>query len=691
MFSKILIANRGEIAVRIIRACKEMGVATVAVYSEADKNALHVALADQSYCIGSSEASESYLNENQIISTAILAGAQAIHPGYGFLSENAHFARLCRKNGLVFIGPDPESMKQLGDKAVLKELIRRTGLRVIPGTKALSSIEETRREAEIIGYPVMLKACAGGGGRGIRLIRTADDLEEAYLQATSEALSAFGDGSVYLEKYIFPARHVELQILADEHGNAVCLGDRDCSLQRRNQKLVEETPSPAVNNEQRNKIMELAVDEQGTEEFQSVCMDVTERHHEKILNEEKRYLKALNDIYDKIFKYDLSNNTVNCLDSYNSPMFKWLENIPMQMEDATEKWITGTVIEEDRERVREFFNAFRRKNLYKSGEAPPQICYKARSSSGKIKTYSGIFLKMNESISFYCCRCVPDSEETEALKSENISLKETVQELVSRFKEGIAAFEVRKDYVTPLYASDNVCEFFGFSKEEWLPLMQNSTLIKDFVSRSKVDYEDFAELLRTGEAEFTYYDLGIKDERRIKAICSPKSPEASPRYVMLYNIGGSTTLPDLETVGSPTVYIRTFGYFDVFVGEKPIPFRNKKSKELLALLVDRRGGYITSEEAIGFLWEDEPVSPVTLARYRKVALRLKNTLEEYGISDVVESVDGKRRIVMENVKCDLYDYLSGNEKDSQLFKGSYLTNYSWGETTLAELTRNMLY
>ena len=260
MFSKILVANRGEIAVRIIRACKEMGVATVAVYSEADKNALHVALADQSYCIGSSEASESYLNENQIISTAILAGAQAIHPGYGFLSENAHFARLCRKNGLVFIGPDPESMEQLGDKAVLKELIRKTGLTVIPGTKALSSVEETRREADIIGYPVMLKACAGGGGRGIRLIRTADDLEEAYLQATSEALSAFGDGSVYLEKYIFPARHVELQILADEHGNAVCLGDRDCSLQRRNQKLVEETPSPAVNNEQRNKIMELAVD-----------------------------------------------------------------------------------------------------------------------------------------------------------------------------------------------------------------------------------------------------------------------------------------------------------------------------------------------------------------------------------------------------------------------------------------------
>lgn len=260
MFSKILVANRGEIAVRIIRACKEMGVATVAVYSEADKNALHVALADQSYCIGGSEASSSYLNENQIISAAILAGAQAIHPGYGFLSENAHFARLCRKNGLVFIGPEPESMERLSDKAVLKELISNTGLTVIPGTKALSSVEEAKKAADEIGYPVMLKACAGGGGRGIRLIRTPDDLEDAYFQATSEAIAAFGDGSVYIEKYIFPARHVELQVLADEHGNAACLGDRDCSLQRRNQKLIEETPSPAVNSGQREKIMALAVD-----------------------------------------------------------------------------------------------------------------------------------------------------------------------------------------------------------------------------------------------------------------------------------------------------------------------------------------------------------------------------------------------------------------------------------------------
>ena len=259
MFSKILIANRGEIAVRIIRACREMGIATVAVYSEADRSALHVALADQSYCIGGAEASESYLNQSRIISAAVLAGAQAIHPGYGFLSENAGFARLCRKNGLVFIGPDPDTMEALSDKAVLKDRIREAGVAVIPGSRGVTGLEEARAAAEKIGYPVMLKACAGGGGRGIRLVREEAELEEAYLTAAGEAALAFGDRSIYLEKYIFPARHVELQILADERGNAVCLGDRDCSLQRRHQKLVEETPSPAVDDRQRAKMIRLAV------------------------------------------------------------------------------------------------------------------------------------------------------------------------------------------------------------------------------------------------------------------------------------------------------------------------------------------------------------------------------------------------------------------------------------------------
>ena len=260
MFSKILIANRGEIAVRIIRACKEMGVSTVAVYSEADRGTLHVALADQSICIGGPEAKDSYLNENQIVSAALLSGAQAIHPGYGFLSENAHFCRLCRKNGIVFIGPDPESMDSISDKALLKELISKTELPVIPGTQVLQSVDQARAAAEKFGSPVMLKACAGGGGRGIRMVNGPMDLQEAWNQAVSEAEACFRDGSVYLEKYVYPARHVELQILADEQGNAVCLGERDCSMQRRNQKLIEETPCPAVSPQMREEIMKKAVD-----------------------------------------------------------------------------------------------------------------------------------------------------------------------------------------------------------------------------------------------------------------------------------------------------------------------------------------------------------------------------------------------------------------------------------------------
>lgn len=254
MFSKILIANRGEIAVRIIRACREMGIATVAVFSEADKNALHVALADESCCIGAAEASESYLNRERIISAAILKGAQAIHPGYGFLSENAEFAKLCRKNDLVFIGPAAESMEHLSDKARIKEEMKTAGLATIPGSGIVSNIEEAKKEAARLGYPVMLKACAGGGGRGIRMIRGETEMQEIFLQASAEAMNAFGDGSLYLEKYIFPARHVEFQVLADESGKVVCLGERDCSLQRRNQKLVEETPSPLVKHAERMKM-----------------------------------------------------------------------------------------------------------------------------------------------------------------------------------------------------------------------------------------------------------------------------------------------------------------------------------------------------------------------------------------------------------------------------------------------------
>lgn len=259
MFSKILVANRGEIAVRIIRACKEMGVATVAVYSEADKDALHVAMADERYCLGPAESEESYLHQHRIVTAALLSGAKAIHPGYGFLSENAHFAGLCRRNGIVFIGPTPESMEKLSDKAELKKLMTAAGLSVIPGTGTLANVDIALLAAEDIGYPVMLKARSGGGGRGIRLVSTPAELRAVYPQAVTEAEAAFGDGAVYLEKYISPARHIEVQVLADEFGNIVCLGERDCSLQRRNQKLIEETPSPAVSPAQRSELIEKCV------------------------------------------------------------------------------------------------------------------------------------------------------------------------------------------------------------------------------------------------------------------------------------------------------------------------------------------------------------------------------------------------------------------------------------------------
>jgi len=255
MFSKILIANRGEIAVRIIRACKEMGISTVAVYSEADQDALHVALADESYCIGPYPADKSYLDEDKLISTAIVSGAQAIHPGYGFLSENAHFAKNCRKNGIVFIGPDPSLMEDIGDKTKIKALVADTNLKPIPGTDVLETPEDAREAAAKIGYPVMLKARSGGGGKGIRLVNNESELLDMYNLAVTEAKASFGDGGVYLEKYVYPARHIEVQVLADEFGNVVCLGERDCSIQRNHQKLLEETPSPGVSEEAREQLM----------------------------------------------------------------------------------------------------------------------------------------------------------------------------------------------------------------------------------------------------------------------------------------------------------------------------------------------------------------------------------------------------------------------------------------------------
>lgn len=260
MLQKILIANRGEIAVRIIRACREMGIRTVAVYSEADKNSLHKTLADEAVCIGPAASSKSYLNMKSILEAACLTGADSIHPGFGFLSENASFAKICNDMGIKFIGPSGELINLLGNKSKAKETMKKAGVPVVPGSEGLiKNKEEAIELAEKIKYPVILKASAGGGGRGIRVAYSKEELEKSYDLVKQEAKISFGDDSIYLEKFIENPRHVEIQILADEHGNCIHLGERDCSIQRRNQKIIEETPSMAISGKTRKKMGQVAV------------------------------------------------------------------------------------------------------------------------------------------------------------------------------------------------------------------------------------------------------------------------------------------------------------------------------------------------------------------------------------------------------------------------------------------------
>ena len=252
MFKKILIANRGEIAVRIIRACKEMDIETVAVYSEADKEALHVMLADQAVCIGPAKSKDSYLNIQNIISATVLTGATAIHPGFGFLSENSSFARMCEDCNIIFIGPKADTIDLLGNKSKARETMQKAGVPVIPGSEGeVETSKDAILLAEKIGYPVMIKASAGGGGKGMRAVYKAEDLEKAYNSAKAEAKAAFADDKVYIEKLIVHPKHIEFQILADSHGNVVHLGERDCSVQRRNQKMIEESPSAIMTPELR--------------------------------------------------------------------------------------------------------------------------------------------------------------------------------------------------------------------------------------------------------------------------------------------------------------------------------------------------------------------------------------------------------------------------------------------------------
>ncbi len=254
MFSRVLVANRGEIAVRVIRALHELGVEAVAVYSTADRDALHVRLADHAVCLGPPAASESYLRIPNVVAAAATTGCEAVHPGYGFLAENPAFARACAESDLVFVGPTPEVMERLGDKAAAKDELRAAGVPLVPGTDGPASLAEIRAAADELGYPVLLKATAGGGGRGMRRVDAPKQLEEAFGSAAAEADAAFGDGSLYLEKIVTPARHVEVQVLCDAAGGILTLGERECSIQRRHQKLLEESPSPALTPETREEL-----------------------------------------------------------------------------------------------------------------------------------------------------------------------------------------------------------------------------------------------------------------------------------------------------------------------------------------------------------------------------------------------------------------------------------------------------
>lgn len=308
MFKKILIANRGEIALRVIRTCREMGIKTVAVYSTADRDSLHVRFADEAVCIGPPKSADSYLNIPNILAAAEITNADAIHPGYGFLSENAKFSEICREYGIKFIGPAPEAIRSMGDKATAKETMKRAGVPVVPGSEGLlESIEEAKKTAGEIGYPVIIKATAGGGGRGMRIIWKEEDLDTLFESAQREAEAAFGNGGMYMEKFIEEPRHIEIQVVGDQYGKACHLSERDCSIQRRHQKLIEESPSPFMTDELRERMGEAAVrgamavnyEGAGTIEF------LVDKHRNFYFMEMNTRIQVEHPVTEEVIDYDL--------------------------------------------------------------------------------------------------------------------------------------------------------------------------------------------------------------------------------------------------------------------------------------------------------------------------------------------------------------------------------------------------
>ena len=331
MIKKILIANRGEIALRIIRACKELGIPTVAVYSTADSLSLHVRFADEAVCIGPANSQNSYLKQSQIISAAEVTNADAIHPGYGFLAENPDFAQMCKDNEILFIGPSPEVIKRMGDKAEARATMIKAGIPVTPGSEdVIHSLKDVKKVAEHIGYPVILKAVAGGGGRGMRIVREPDLLQDAFLTAREEARTAFGNPALYMERLIEQARHIEVQIIGDNYGDIAYLGERECSIQRRHQKLIEESPSPAVDENLREKLGKIAVkaakavgySSAGTVEF------LMDKDRNIYFMEMNTRIQVEHPVTEMVTGFDLLKEQINLANEHHLP--KWLKKFKLR-------------------------------------------------------------------------------------------------------------------------------------------------------------------------------------------------------------------------------------------------------------------------------------------------------------------------------------------------------------------------
>lgn len=331
MIKKILIANRGEIALRIIRACKELGIPTVAVYSTADSLSLHVRFADEAVCIGPANSQNSYLKQSQIISAAEVTNADAIHPGYGFLAENPDFAEMCKDNEILFIGPSPGVIKRMGDKAEARATMMKAGVPVIPGSEdVIHNIKDVKKVAEHLGYPVILKAVAGGGGRGMRIVREPDQLQNAFLTAREEARTAFGNPALYMERLIEQARHIEVQIIGDNYGNIVYLGERECSIQRRHQKLIEESPSPAVDENLREKLGKIAIkaakavgySSAGTVEF------LMDKDRNIYFMEMNTRIQVEHPVTEMVTGFDLLKGQINLANEHHLP--KWLKKFKLR-------------------------------------------------------------------------------------------------------------------------------------------------------------------------------------------------------------------------------------------------------------------------------------------------------------------------------------------------------------------------